>query len=140
HGCLIEVVRTPCSSMPARRAIFGTIEQELHLRPCRTLAEDPGRTQPRAAYPRRCSSNASGLHGRNPARILGPSHERNSLVPRSRVSVARLSRSWALRAAPFALTGAKPSGLEVSGAEAQEIARPRAPAPARRHECIGHRW
>src|SRR5947207_15429308 len=28
------------------------------------LAEDPGRTQPRAAYPRRCSSNASGLHGR----------------------------------------------------------------------------
>src|SRR5262249_23679236 len=27
-------------------------------RPCRTLAEDPGRTQPRAAYPRRCSSNA----------------------------------------------------------------------------------
>ena len=40
-------------------------------RPCRTLAEDPGRTQPRAAYPRRCSSNASGLHGRNSARILG---------------------------------------------------------------------
>src|SRR5262249_44669411 len=40
-------------------------------RPCRRLAEDPGRTQPRAAYPRRCSSNASGLHGRNSARILG---------------------------------------------------------------------
>src|SRR5262249_19474706 len=40
-------------------------------RPCRTLAEDPGRTQPRAAYPRRCSSNASGLPGRNSARILG---------------------------------------------------------------------
>lgn len=40
-------------------------------RPCRTLAEDPGRTQPRAAHPRRCSSNASGLHGRNSARILG---------------------------------------------------------------------
>src|SRR5260221_12538312 len=36
-------------------------------RPCRTLAEDPGRTQPRAAYPRRCSSNATGLHGRNSA-------------------------------------------------------------------------
>src|SRR5262249_58648639 len=67
------------------------------------------------------------------------SHERNSLVPRSRVSVARLSRSWALRAAPFALRGAEPSGLEVSGAEAQEIARPRAPAPARRPECLGHR-
>src|SRR5262245_12489165 len=33
----------------------------------RTLAEDPGRTQPRAAYPRLCSSNASGLHGRNSA-------------------------------------------------------------------------
>jgi hypothetical protein len=33
--------------------------------------EDPGRTQPRAAYPRRCSSNATGLHGRNSARILG---------------------------------------------------------------------
>jgi hypothetical protein len=30
-----------------------------------------GRTQPRAAYPRRCSSNASGLHGRNSVRILG---------------------------------------------------------------------
>jgi len=30
-----------------------------------------GRTQPRAAYPRRCSSNASGLPGRNSARILG---------------------------------------------------------------------
>jgi len=40
-------------------------------RRCRTLAEDPGRTQSRAAYPRRCSSNASGLHGRNSARILG---------------------------------------------------------------------
>jgi hypothetical protein len=40
-------------------------------RPCRTLAEDPGRTRPRAAYPRRCSSNASGLQGRNSARILG---------------------------------------------------------------------
>src|SRR2546427_2966012 len=41
-------------------------------RPCRTLAEDPGRTQPRAAYPRRCSSNATGLHGRNSApRELG---------------------------------------------------------------------
>jgi len=40
-------------------------------RPCRTLAEDPGRTQPRAAYARRRSSNASGLHGRNSARILG---------------------------------------------------------------------
>jgi hypothetical protein len=39
-------------------------------RPC-TLAEDPGRTQPRAAHPRRCSSNASGLPGRNSARILG---------------------------------------------------------------------
>src|SRR5262249_39983827 len=44
-------------------------------RPCRTLAEDPGRTQPRAAYPRRCSSNASGLHGRNSARILGNPRE-----------------------------------------------------------------
>src|SRR5262249_12476401 len=31
------------------------------------IAEDPGRTQPRAAYPRRCSSNASGLPGRNSA-------------------------------------------------------------------------
>src|SRR5260370_25931915 len=40
-------------------------------RPCRTLAEDPGRTQSRAAYPRRCSSNASGLRGQNSARILG---------------------------------------------------------------------
>src|SRR5262249_57029161 len=40
-------------------------------RPRRTLAEDPARTQSRAAYPRRCSSNASGLHGRNSARILG---------------------------------------------------------------------
>src|SRR5262249_60274930 len=40
-------------------------------RPCRTLAEDPGRTQTRAAYPRRCSSNASSLPGRNSARILG---------------------------------------------------------------------
>jgi hypothetical protein len=35
---------------------------------CRTLAEDPSRSQPRAAFPRRCSSNASGLHGRNSAR------------------------------------------------------------------------
>jgi hypothetical protein len=34
-------------------------------------AEDPRRIQPRAAYPRRCSSNASGLPGRNSARILG---------------------------------------------------------------------
>jgi hypothetical protein len=33
--------------------------------------ETSGRTQPRAAYPRRCSSNASGLPGRNSARILG---------------------------------------------------------------------
>src|SRR5262249_17359243 len=40
-------------------------------RPCRTLAADPGTTPPRAAYPRRCSSNASGLPGRNSARILG---------------------------------------------------------------------
>src|SRR5262249_22305578 len=32
-------------------------------RPCRMLAEDPGTTQPRAAYLQRCSSNASGLHG-----------------------------------------------------------------------------
>src|SRR5438034_3333977 len=40
-------------------------------RPCRTLAEDLGRTQPRAAYLRRCSSNASGLPGRNSVRILG---------------------------------------------------------------------
>src|SRR5262249_57879323 len=30
-------------------------------RPCRTLAEDPGRTQPRAAYPQRRSSNANSL-------------------------------------------------------------------------------
>src|SRR5438445_675811 len=35
------------------------------------LLKIPGRTQPRAAYPRRCSSNASGLPGRNSARILG---------------------------------------------------------------------
>src|SRR6516165_1172658 len=37
--------------------------------------------------------------------------------PRSRVSVARLSRSWALRAAPFALTGAQvgQSGLTDLG-------------------------
>jgi hypothetical protein len=39
-------------------------------RPCRALAEDPGRTQPQAAYPLRRSSNASGLPGRNSARIL----------------------------------------------------------------------
>ena len=32
---------------------------------------DPGRTQLRAAYPQRRSSNASGLRGRNSARILG---------------------------------------------------------------------
>jgi len=32
---------------------------------------DPRRIQPRAAYPRRGSSNATGLHGRNSARILG---------------------------------------------------------------------
>src|SRR5438552_11920012 len=36
-------------------------------RPCRTLAEDPGRTQPRAAYPRRRSSNANGLQSQNSA-------------------------------------------------------------------------
>src|SRR5262249_30804656 len=29
-------------------------------RPCRTLAEDPGRTQPRAAYPRRCFGSDPG--------------------------------------------------------------------------------
>src|SRR5262249_49084362 len=65
---------------------------------------------PAAAYPRRCSSNASGLHGRNSARILGilATFQRDNLrrhfgvrvlspQPRSRVSVARLSRSWALR-------------------------------------------
>ena len=33
--------------------------------------EDPGRTQPRAAYPQRRSSNANSLRGRNSARILG---------------------------------------------------------------------
>jgi hypothetical protein len=44
----------------------------------------------RAAYPRRCSSNASGLHGRNSARILG--------IRASSAGVARASipaeRSW----------------------------------------------
>src|SRR5262244_427039 len=85
---------------------------------------------PAAAYPRRCSSNASGLPGRNSARILGirASFQRDNLrrhfgvrvlsrQPRSRVSVARLSRSWALRAAPFALTGAHvgQSGLTDPG-------------------------
>ena len=40
-------------------------------RPCRTLAEHPGRTQPRTAYPPCCSSNASGLRGRNSAPTLG---------------------------------------------------------------------
>src|SRR5262249_40858852 len=33
----------------------------------RTLAEDPGRTQFRAAYPQRRSSNANGLRGQNSA-------------------------------------------------------------------------
>jgi hypothetical protein len=33
------------------------------------LRENPSTTQFRAAYPRRCSSNASGLHVRNSARI-----------------------------------------------------------------------
>ena len=40
-------------------------------RRCRTLVKFLAEIQPRAAYPQRCSSNASGLHGRNSARILG---------------------------------------------------------------------
>ena len=35
------------------------------------LLKIPAEPSPRAAYARRCSSNASGLHGRNSARILG---------------------------------------------------------------------
>ena len=84
----------------------------------------------RAAYPRRRTSNANGLCGQNSAWILGirASFQRDNLrrhfgvrvlsrQPRSRVSVARLSRSWALRAAPFALTGAHvgQSGLTDPG-------------------------
>jgi hypothetical protein len=69
-------------------------------RPCRTLAEDPGRTQPRAAYPRRCSSNASGLPGRNSVRILG--------IRASSAGVARaqasLPRSWPTLRIPNAVT------------------------------------
>jgi len=45
---------------------------------------DPGRTQPRAAYPRRCSSNANILHGRNSARVLGM---RASLAGVARASI-----------------------------------------------------
>jgi hypothetical protein len=40
-------------------------------RRCRTLLKIPAEIQLRAAYPRRCSSNATGLPGRNSARILG---------------------------------------------------------------------
>ena len=36
-------------------------------RPCRTLAEDPGRTQSRAAYPQRRSSSANSLQSQNSA-------------------------------------------------------------------------
>src|SRR6516162_4493788 len=35
------------------------------------LLKIPAEPSPRAAYARRCSSNASGLHGGNSARILG---------------------------------------------------------------------
>ena len=58
-------------------------------RPCRTLAEEPGRTQPRAAYPRRCSSNASDLPGRNSARSSESARAR--LVSPAQ---AFLPRSW----------------------------------------------
>src|SRR6516165_7518214 len=57
--------------------------------------------------------------------------------PRSRVSVARLSRSWALRAAPFALTGAEPSGL---GGHPAGGSRPKRKVPLRCRLCRNERF
>jgi hypothetical protein len=72
HGGGLHDQATAERRLKAPRIQYGRKAQGARTPPpgCRTLAEDPGRTQPRAAYPRRCSSNASGLHGRNSARIL----------------------------------------------------------------------
>src|SRR6516164_8275499 len=66
HGCLIEVVRTPCSSMPARRAVFSAIEQELHDRPhdqgfMAQMNDDLSRSEPsQPSFLKCCSPVNSG--------------------------------------------------------------------------------
>ena len=93
--------RTVTSQRAGSGAVFAVRGSSAKSLWCLNLAESP---EIRATFQR----DSSRLHSE--VRDLSPQ-------PRNRVSVARLSRSWALRAAPFALTGAHvgQSGLTDPG-------------------------
>src|SRR5262249_20195288 len=80
--------RTVTSQRAGSGAVFAVRGSSAKSLWCLNLAESP---EIRATFQR----DSSRLHSE--VRDLSPQ-------PRNRVSVARLSRSWALRAAPFALT------------------------------------